>query len=217
MTGSYFRGPKTCLQLGQRRCLTALGMSASIYILAIPGCVGRSMLVGWGTFCSGRYVAPRPRCGCVASTAYVDQRAESKAAFEILGVKTEIDPTDDEVRKAYRRAAAKYHPDSPTADARLYQQVQDAYEFITGGKITVLEGKRRKEERRKAKQVRKAARKAKAEEEASGGAFSSVLPLIIVIVAAVAINTAVNSATKDASLAGPPLAFVERPAGTRAP
>ena len=47
--------------------------------------------------------------------------------YKILGVST--DATYDEVRKAYRRAATKYHPDAG-GDAWAFQQVQQAFVLL---------------------------------------------------------------------------------------
>ncbi|MEM9942533.1 MAG: DnaJ domain-containing protein, partial [Planctomycetota bacterium] len=42
------------------------------------------------------------------------------------------DASEDEIRKAYRKMAAKYHPDIG-GEAWIFQQVQDAYKMITEG------------------------------------------------------------------------------------
>lgn len=42
------------------------------------------------------------------------------------------DASDSEIRKAYRKMAAKYHPDKG-GEAWIFQQVQDAYQMLTSG------------------------------------------------------------------------------------
>ena len=47
--------------------------------------------------------------------------------YKVLGV--DRSAPDDDVRRAYRKQAAKYHPDAG-GDAWVFQQVQEAYELI---------------------------------------------------------------------------------------
>jgi len=47
--------------------------------------------------------------------------------FKILGIKQ--DATDEEVKRAYRAMASKYHPDAG-GDVWVFQQVQAAYELV---------------------------------------------------------------------------------------
>ena len=51
--------------------------------------------------------------------------------YKILGIET--DATPEEIRRAYRRQAKKYHPDAG-GDVWVFQQVQDAYDELTGKK-----------------------------------------------------------------------------------
>ncbi len=48
--------------------------------------------------------------------------------YKILGIKPGA--SQDEIRRAYRRQAAKYHPDAG-GDAWVFQQVQKAYELLS--------------------------------------------------------------------------------------
>lgn len=72
--------------------------------------------------------------------------------YKILGVSR--DATFEEVRKAYRRAATKYHPDAG-GDAWVFQQVQQAFDilreqFERGGSGAVPVQAEPKQERRSA-------------------------------------------------------------------
>lgn len=48
--------------------------------------------------------------------------------FEVLGV--QADATDEEVRAAWRKAIARYHPDRNDGDELMFRVVQDAYAQI---------------------------------------------------------------------------------------
>lgn len=49
--------------------------------------------------------------------------------YETLGINKNA--TEDEIKKAYRRAAAKYHPDREGGDTAKFQEVQTAYETLS--------------------------------------------------------------------------------------
>jgi DnaJ-class molecular chaperone len=49
--------------------------------------------------------------------------------YETLGVAHTA--TDDEIKRAYRRLARRYHPDGESADADAFVQVKDAYELLS--------------------------------------------------------------------------------------
>ncbi|KCV72762.1 DnaJ like subfamily A member 2 [Fonticula alba] len=48
--------------------------------------------------------------------------------YEILNVSR--DASEEEIKKAHRRMALRYHPDKPTGDADKFRQIQHAYEVL---------------------------------------------------------------------------------------
>lgn len=67
------------------------------------------------------------------------------SAYEILGLPGRArrnggeEPTEEEVKRAYRREALKWHPDQVTGDATRFQAVRDAYDLLTGkGTVRLL-------------------------------------------------------------------------------
>ncbi|HHE45873.1 MAG TPA: hypothetical protein ENL05_00780, partial [Candidatus Moranbacteria bacterium] len=48
--------------------------------------------------------------------------------YEILGVSK--DATDDEIKKAYRKLAHKYHPDKPGGDEAKFKKINEAYQAL---------------------------------------------------------------------------------------
>eukprot|EP00929_Paragymnodinium_shiwhaense_P035707 TRINITY_DN19236_c0_g1_i2.p1 TRINITY_DN19236_c0_g1~~TRINITY_DN19236_c0_g1_i2.p1 ORF type:complete len:444 (+),score=104.92 TRINITY_DN19236_c0_g1_i2:112-1443(+) len=75
---------------------------------------------------------PAARCGVAcAAAAYRD----ASTALRTLGFDPEAlkdAPSDDDIKKAYRRAALKSHPDSNGGSTEQFQAVKDAYEFLSG-------------------------------------------------------------------------------------
>ena len=53
----------------------------------------------------------------------------NKTPYEILGVPKGA--SADEIKKAYRKLAIKYHPDKPGGDEEKFKEVSDAYDKLT--------------------------------------------------------------------------------------
>ncbi len=53
----------------------------------------------------------------------------SKDYYAILGVGRSA--SDAEIKKAYRKMAAKYHPDKPTGDESKFKEISEAYETLS--------------------------------------------------------------------------------------
>lgn len=54
---------------------------------------------------------------------------EYKDYYKILGV--ERSASEAEIKKAYRKLAAKYHPDKPTGDESKFKDISEAYEVLS--------------------------------------------------------------------------------------
>jgi len=54
--------------------------------------------------------------------------AEKRDYYEVLGVKR--DASADEIKKAFRKAAVKYHPDKDGGDETKFKEVNEAYEVL---------------------------------------------------------------------------------------
>lgn len=53
---------------------------------------------------------------------------EYKDYYEILGVERSAEEAD--IKKAFRKLAAKYHPDKPTGDESKFKEINEAYEVL---------------------------------------------------------------------------------------
>jgi len=53
----------------------------------------------------------------------------AKDYYKILGVAKEA--TDDDIKKAYRRLAHKYHPDKPEGDESKFKEISEAYQILS--------------------------------------------------------------------------------------
>lgn len=53
----------------------------------------------------------------------------SKDYYAVLGISRSA--SDAEIKKAYRKMAAKYHPDKPTGDEAKFKEINEAYETLS--------------------------------------------------------------------------------------
>jgi curved DNA-binding protein CbpA len=63
--------------------------------------------------------------------------SEPRNPYKILGLSQEDDPSRDDIKKAYRKLSARYHPDRNPGNAdaeKKFKEVNAAYQFLTNGK-----------------------------------------------------------------------------------
>lgn len=49
--------------------------------------------------------------------------------YDLLGV--EVTATDEQIKKAYRKQALKYHPDRPTGDTEKFKELSKAFQILS--------------------------------------------------------------------------------------
>lgn len=117
-----------------RRALLALGLCAGVQTLrpcfsvlsGRPFCGGTSGLrAGWQE--------PRSRI-----TVYQGpERLDRNAALDVLGFSPSSNPNKQELKKAFKRAVLKTHPDVPGGSADRFAKVRLAFETLTGRVVVV--------------------------------------------------------------------------------
>jgi len=82
-----------------------------------------------GCLCGDSRDAPvrRPRCRCAASS--IRSRED---ALSVLGLDRGSGFSQGELKKAFRKGVLRWHPDAAEGDAVRFQEVRDAYEFLSG-------------------------------------------------------------------------------------
>ena len=63
--------------------------------------------------------------------------SEPRNPYKILGLTQEDDPSRDDIKKAYRKLSARYHPDRNPGNEdaeKKFKEVNAAYQFLTNGK-----------------------------------------------------------------------------------
>lgn len=55
--------------------------------------------------------------------------ASKKDYYSVLGVSK--DASEQDLKKAYRKLAVKYHPDKPTGDEKRFKEISEAYEVLS--------------------------------------------------------------------------------------
>lgn len=54
---------------------------------------------------------------------------KDKKLYDLLGVST--DASEPEIKKAYRKAALKFHPDKPTGDTEKFKEISEAFDILS--------------------------------------------------------------------------------------
>ncbi|CAN6640831.1 protein Sis1p [Trichomonascus vanleenenianus] len=54
---------------------------------------------------------------------------KEKGLYDLLGVSTDAD--ENQIKKGYRKAALKYHPDKPTGDTEKFKQISEAFDILS--------------------------------------------------------------------------------------
>ncbi|KAI0300680.1 X-domain of DnaJ-containing-domain-containing protein [Multifurca ochricompacta] len=117
--------PKPATMLTVRCCNCRQTFSHTFY----PNQVPTSMLNSVGSSSQGQAPTPPPRKGRKIGT---QERPLETGYYELLGVP--VDATTDDIKKAYRRLAIKYHPDKnrddPNAEER-FKAIAIAYQTLS--------------------------------------------------------------------------------------
>lgn len=92
---------------------------------------------------TGRSWHAPPRVSAVTTSAVLD-RSDALKTLGLEGSQFSSTFSDDELKKAYRQAVRRSHPDAPGGSAKKLQKVKDAYDYLmTAPSIKVWdEGKR---------------------------------------------------------------------------
>eukprot|EP00931_Biecheleriopsis_adriatica_P034272 TRINITY_DN19810_c0_g1_i1.p1 TRINITY_DN19810_c0_g1~~TRINITY_DN19810_c0_g1_i1.p1 ORF type:complete len:186 (+),score=39.56 TRINITY_DN19810_c0_g1_i1:56-559(+) len=116
-------------------------------------------------------------------------RRAREEALRRLELDDEVEPTEDELRQAYRKTAAKYHPDSPDGDEEQFEEVKEAYELVRTSKA------RRSKKKQDTNGV---------DERSAGFQLLGILPMLLVAAAGIAFFQYVDAQQPNSQ---PPVRF----------